>query len=114
MESRPMESRFLELAKSDLSDHAFFEEVFLDYIWYVYPTKESSIEDLARLRCLLNQKDEHTQKHLRDKLEYIMYRYHKMQQEIAIAEKIILKQKIENMEKQIESLIQKIDALTQT
>jgi hypothetical protein len=113
MESHSLESRFTELAPSDLSDQAFFEEVFLDYIWYVYPSKETCIEDLSRLRTRLNQKDEYTQKYLRDKLEYILYRYHKMQQDIAIAEKIILKRKIEKMEEQIQSLIQKIDSLTE-
>jgi hypothetical protein len=111
MESRPLESRFTELASTDLSDQAFFEEVFLDYLHSVYPRKENAIQDLARLRHLLNQNDEHTQRHLRDKLDSILYQYHKRQQEIAIAEKIILKQKIEQMEKQIEGLIQKLEAL---
>ena len=108
-----MESRFIELAPTDLSDQAFFEEVLLDYIHYVYPTKETSVEDLSRLRYLLNQKDEHTQHHLRDKLEYILYRYNKSQHEIAIAEKIILKRKIELMDQQIQGLIQRIDHLSQ-
>jgi len=107
-----MESRFKELAPSDLSDEAFFNEVFLDYIRYVYPTKETSVEDLSRLRSLFNQRGQDP--HLRDKLEYILYRSHKRQQEIAIAEKIILKQKIENMDKQIQGLIQRIDCLDHT
>jgi hypothetical protein len=34
-----------------------------------------------------------------------------MQQDVAIAEKLILKRKIEQMEEQIQSLIQKIDSL---
>ena len=106
-----METRFTELANSDLSDQAFFDEVFLDYIWYVYPTKENCVSDLARIRHRLNQRDPHVQYHLRDKIEQVLYRYHKMQQDIAIAEKLILKRKIEQMEEQIQSLIQKIDSL---
>jgi len=105
-----METRFTELANSDLSDQAFFDEVFLDYIWYVYPTKETCVSDLARIRRLLNQRDPHVQSHLRDKIEQVLYRYHKMQQDIAIAEKLILKRKIEQMEEQIQTLIQKIDS----
>lgn len=113
METRPMESRFIELASTNLSDQAFFDEVFLDYIHSIYSSRENCIEDLSRLRYLLNQNDEHTKKYLRDKLEYVLYRYHKRQQEIAIAEKIILKRKIENMEEQIQALIQRIDSLSQ-
>ena len=110
MESPSMESRFKELAPSDLSDEVFFNEVFLDYIRYVYPSKETSIEDLSRLRYLFNQ--DHTEQHLRDKLEYVLYRYHKRQQDIAIAEKIILKQKIERMDQQIQELIERIEFLS--
>jgi hypothetical protein len=108
-----METRFMELAPTDLSDQAFFDEVFLDYIWYVYPNKETCVSDLAQIRNRLNQNDPHIQYHLRDKIEQVLYRYHKMQQDIVIAEKIILKRKIELMEEQIQSLIRRIDALSQ-
>jgi hypothetical protein len=109
MESPSMESRFKELAPTDLSDEVFFNEVFLDYIRYVYPSKETSIEDLSRLRYLFNQRGH--EQHLRDKLEHVLYHSHKRQQEIAIAEKIILKQKIERMNEQIQGLNQRIDCL---
>jgi len=106
-----MERRFMELAPTDLSDQAFFEEVFLDYIQYVYPNKETCVADLARIRRLSNENDTHIQYHLRDKIEQVLYRFHKMQQDIAIAEKLILKRKIEQLDEQIQTLIQKIDSL---
>lgn len=108
-----MESRFVELAPTDLSDKAFFEEVFLDYIRYVYP-KESSIEELAQIRRLLNQNDAHIQRHLRDKIEQVLYRYNKRQHEIAVAEKVILKRKIEQMEEQIKDIVNTLNRLTQS
>ena len=113
MESRPMESRFIELASTNLSDQAFFDDVFLDYIHSTYSSRDNCIEDLSRLRYIFNQKDESTQIHLRDKLEYLLYRCHKREQEIAIAQKIILKRKIDHMEEQIQELIQRIDVLTE-
>jgi hypothetical protein len=107
-----METRFLELANTDLSDQAFFEEVFLDYIWFVYPTKETCVSDLARIRRLLNQNDAHTQRHLRDQIEHVLYRYNKIQHEVATAEKTILKRKIERMEEQIQEMIKRIDSFS--
>ena len=108
-----MESRFVELAPTDLSDKAFFEEVFLDYIRYMYP-KETSIEELAQIRRLLNQNDAHIQRHLRDKIEQVLYRYNKRQHEIAVAEKLILKRKIEQMEEQIKDIVNTLNRLTQS
>ena len=106
-----MESRFIELANTDLSDKGFFEEVFLDYIRYVYP-QETCIEELGQLRSLFNQNDAYIQRHLRDKIEHVLYRYNKRQHEIAVAEKDILKRKIEKMEEHIEDIMKTLNRLT--
>jgi len=107
-----MESRFVELARTDLSDKAFFEEVFLDYIRYVYPIKETSIQELAKIRNRFKEEDAHIQRHLRDKIEQVLYRYNKTQHEIAVAEKHILKRKIEKMEEQIGEILKTLNRLS--
>jgi hypothetical protein len=107
-----MESRFVELARTDLSDKAFFEEVFLDYIRYVYPTKETSIQELAQIRHLFKEDDPHIQRHLRDKIEQVLYRYNKRQHEIAVVEKLILKRKIEQMDEKIGEILKTLDRLS--
>lgn len=95
-----METSFTELASTDLDDHLFFEEVFLHYMHYVYPTsKTACIQDLAQIRHRYNQKDEHTQYHLRDKIENVLARYHKMEQSVLVAELIQMKRRIAQLER---------------
>jgi len=93
-----MESRFTELASSDLSDQVFFEEVFLHYMRYVYPaSKTKCIQDLAEIR-IRYQKDP-TRYHLRDNLESVLYRYDQMEKLVLVAEHIQMKRRIEELEK---------------
>ena len=97
-----METPFTELASSDLSDSVFFDEVFLHYMRYVFPSsKTKCIEDLAEIRKRYKEKDPHTQYHLRDKIESVLYRYHQMEKSVLVAEHIQLKRRIEELEKRI-------------
>ena len=98
-----METCFTELASSDLSDPVFFEEVFLHYMNYLYPaSKQSCIQDLAEIRHRYNQKDAHTLYHLRDKIESVLYRYHKIEQSVLVAELIQMKRRIDQLEKMLQ------------
>jgi len=99
-----METRFIALAKTDLSDEAFFEEVFTSYIHYLYDKRKSSIKDLTRIRKHFIMGDPHTQKHLRDQIESVLYRYNNMEHETANLDKLEMKKKIEQLEEKIDRL----------
>ena len=96
-----MESRFLELARTQLSDEDFFEEVFISYIQYLYknPKRDSFVQDLSRIRNGYNQGDPHTHRHLRDNIEAVLYRYNKHNHETTNAEIIEMKRRIERLER---------------
>ena len=95
-----MESPFIELANTDLSDSIFFEEVFLHYMNYVYPaSKKKCMDDLSKIREKFKQKDGHTLYHLRDKIESVLYRYHQREKEVLVAEMIQMKRRIDELEK---------------
>jgi hypothetical protein len=97
-----METGFTELASTDLSDPIFFEEVFLHYMHYLYPaSKKNCIQELAEIRHRYNQKDSHTLFHLRDKIESVLYRYHKIEQSVLVAELIQMKRRIAQLERVI-------------
>jgi hypothetical protein len=98
-----MESRFIELAKTDLSEKDFFEEVFSSYIHYLYKSK-SGIKDLSRIRKHFIMDDPHTQKHLRDQIESVMYRHNSQEHETANLDKLEMKKKIEQLEEKIDRL----------
>ena len=98
-----METRFIELAKTDLSEKDFFEEVFTSYIHYLYE-KRSSIKDLSRLRKQFLEDDPHTRQHLRDKVEAVLYRHNSQEHETANSDKLAMKKKIEQLEEKIELL----------
>jgi len=94
-----METSFTELASTDLSDPVFFEEVFLQYMHYMYPaSKTKCIQDLAQIRHLYNEKDAHTQYHLRDNIESVLYRYHQIEKSVLVAELIQMKRRIAQLE----------------
>ena len=87
-----MESCFIELANTDLSDQSFFEENFLHYIRYLYPEKKQAcIDDLAKIRQRFKEKDPHTLVHLKDQIESVLYRYNQLEKERINAEILCLK-----------------------
>lgn len=95
-----MESPFVELANTDLSDSIFFEEVFLQYLHYLYPaSKKKCIDALSQIREKFKQKDGHTLYHLRDKIESVLYRYHQIEKSVLVAEQIQMKRRIDELEK---------------
>ena len=96
-----MESRFLELAKTQLSDEEFFEEIFISYIEYLYknPKRDTFVHDLSRIRDGYNQGDPHTHRHLRDNIEAVLYRYNNHKHETINAEILEMKRKIERLER---------------
>ena len=100
-----MESRFTELSSTDLSDSVFFEEVFLSYIKYLYPDPKKCIDDLSQIRTRYNEKDQHTQYHLRDQIESVLYRYHQMERDNVIAEKLEMKKRIAQLEEKMEKIL---------
>ena len=69
---------FEELAKTELSDKDFFEDVFSTYIKYLYT-------DLKKV----NQNDPHTQYHLRDQIERVLYLHNIIEHDIANADKFL-------------------------
>ncbi len=99
-----MESRFIQLANTGLSDEDFFEEVFISYIEYIFPKKTNFIQELSQIRQKYNENDPRTLGHLRDKIEIILYRHNILEQNTANADKSKMKKKIENLEEQIEQL----------
>ena len=103
-----MESRFIELAKTDLSEEDLFEEVFTSYIHYLYK-KRSSIKDLSRIRKHFLEDDPHTRQHLRDKVEAVLYRHNIQERETANLDKLEMKKKIEQLEEKIELLRLRIE-----
>ena len=102
-----MESRFLELARTPLSDEDFFEEIFIRYIQYLYknPKRDTFVHDLSRIRNGYNRDDPHTLRHLRDNIEAVLYRYNKHKHETTNADIIEMKRKIECLEEKLEKLI---------
>ena len=97
-----MDTCFTKLASTELSDNAFFEEVFLNYIQYLYPhSKQKCIEDLAKIRVRFNDNDPHTRHHLRDKIESVLYRYNQMEHSVLVAELIQMKRRIDQLEKRL-------------
>ena len=96
-----MESRFLELARTPLSDEDFFDEIFISYIQYLYknPKRDTFVQDLSRIRNGYNQGDPHTHRHLRDNIEAVLYRYNKHKHETTNAEIIEMKRRIERLER---------------
>lgn len=99
-----MESHFIKLASTELSDSVFFEEVFLSYLNYRFPDTKKCMEDLAQIRSRFNQKDPHTHHHLRDQIESVLYRYNQMEQAVLVAEHIQMKRRIEQLEKRLASI----------
>jgi len=95
-----MESRFVELANTQLSDEDFFEEVFISYIQYLYKNQKRNtfVQDLSRIRQGFNRNDPHTLHHLRDKIEAVMYRYNNLEKETSNSDKIDMKRRIEQLE----------------
>ena len=94
-----MESRFLELARTPLSDEDFFEEIFISYIQYLHPKRDTFVQDLSRIRNGYNQGDPHTHRHLRDNIEAVLYRYNNHKHESINAEILEMKRKIEHLER---------------
>jgi hypothetical protein len=103
-----METRFMELANTELTDKEFFEDVFSNYINYLY-SKNSCVEELALIRLRFNQNDPHIKYHLRDQIESVLYRYNKMEYDFVVAEKMEMKKKIEQMEEKIETILKRIE-----
>jgi len=105
-----MEARFVELARTRMSDEDFFEEVFISYIQYLYknPKRNTFVKDLSRIRQGFNENDLHTQHHLRDKIEAVLYRYNNLEKETAIADKIEMKRRIERLEEKLEELVARL------
>jgi phosphate uptake regulator len=99
-----MESRFIQLANTGLSDEDFFEEVFTSYIEYIFPKRSNFIQDLSRIRQQYNENDTHTHEHLRDKIEAVLYLHNILEHDTANSDKLKMKKKIENLEEQIEKL----------
>lgn len=106
-----MESRFIELANTGLSDEDFFEDVFTSYIEYIFPKRSNFIKDLSRIRQQYNENDTHTHEHLRDKIEAVLYRHNILEHETSNADKLKMKKKIENLEEQIEKLQERLNQL---
>lgn len=87
-----MESCFVELAHTDLSDQVFFETNFLHYIRYLYPDKKQKcIDDLAKIRKRFKEKDPPTLEHLKDQIESVLYRYNQLEHQRITAEIMTLK-----------------------
>ena len=101
METPVMESRFMELANTDMTDKDFFEDVFTHYIEYLYKQK-TSVQDLSRLRKRYQERDPHTLRHLRDNLESILYRHNVQAHERVNADMIEMKRQIERLEEKLE------------
>ena len=99
-----METRFMELANTDLTDKDFFEDVFTHYIEYLYKQKTSSVQDLSRLRKHYQERDPHTLRHLRDNLESILYRHNVLAHETANAEMIEIRKRLDQLEEKMERL----------
>ena len=101
-----MESRFVELANTQLSDEDFFEEVFISYIQYLYknPKRNTFVQDLSRIREGFNRNDPHTQHHLRDNIEAVMYRYNNFRRETSNADMIEINRNIERLEQELKEL----------
>ena len=105
-----MEARFVELARTRMSDEDFFEEVFISYIKYLYknPKRNTFVKDLSRIRQGFNENDIQTQYHLRDKIEAVLYRYNNLEKETANADKIEMKRRIERLEEKLEEVIARL------
>jgi len=105
-----MESRFLELARTPLSDEDFFEEIFISYIQYLYknPKRDTFVQDLSRIRQRFNENDIHTQYHLRDKIEAVLYRYNNLKRETSNADILEMDRKIEQLEEKLEVLTRRL------
>lgn len=103
-----MEGRFVELARTRMSDEDFFEEVFISYIQYLYknPKRNTFVKDLSRIRQGFNENDIHT--HLRDKIETVLYRYNNLEKETANADKIEMKRRIERLEEKLEEVMARL------
>ena len=105
-----MESRFVELANSQISDEEFFEEVFISYIEYLYknPKQNTFVKDLSRIRQGFNRNDIHTHLHLRDKIEAVMYRYNNFRRETSNADMLEIDRNIERLEQELQELTAKL------
>ena len=64
----------------------------------------SSIKDLSRIRKHFILDDPHTQKHLRDQIESILYRHNSQEHETANLDRLEMKKKIEQLEEKIDRL----------
>ena len=104
-----MEARFVELARTQMSDEDFFEEVFISYIQYLYknPKRNTFVQDLSRIRQGFNENDIQTQ-YLRDKIEAVLYRYNNLEKETANVDKIEMKRRIERLEEKLEEVIARL------
>lgn len=104
-----MESRFIELARTRMSDEDFFEEVFISYIQYLYknPKRNTFVKDLSRIRQGFNENDIQVQ-YLRDKIEAVLYRYNNLEKETANADKIEMKRRIEQLEEKLEEVMARL------
>jgi hypothetical protein len=97
-----MELKFIELANTELSDKDFFERIFLHYIRSLY--KDSTcVEDLAEVRTRFKQNK--TNEHLKDQIEAVLYRHNNRSHETANADKMEMKQKIDQLEEKIDFLM---------
>ncbi len=96
----------MELARTQLSDEDFFEEVFISYIQYLYknPKRNTFVQDLSRIRQGFNENDIQTHYHLRDKIEAILYRYNNLKRETSNADMIEMDRRIEKLEEELEKL----------
>lgn len=103
-----MEARFVELARTRMSDEDFFEEVFISYIQYLYknPKRNTFVKDLSRIREGFNRNDPHT--HLRDNIEAVLYRYNNLEKETANADKIEMKRRVERLEEKLEEVMTRL------
>lgn len=99
-----METRFMELANTEMTDKDFFEDVFTHYIEYLYKQKTSSVQDLSRLRKRYQERDPHTLRHLRDNLDSILYRHNVLAHETANAEMIEIRKRLDQLEEKMERL----------
>jgi hypothetical protein len=99
-----METKFIELANTELSDKEFFEEIFSDYINYLYNDKRDCVKDLANIRFLFNHNNPHTKEHLRDNIESVLYNYNKIEHYTANADKLEMKYRIAQLEERIERM----------
>jgi hypothetical protein len=105
-----MESRFVEIANTQLSDEDFFEEVFISYIQYLYKNQKRNtfVQDLSRIRQRFNENDIQTQYHLRDKIETVLYRYNNLKRETSNADILEMDRKIEQLEEKLEVLTRRL------